>query len=127
MRIKGKCYCDVCMKELDNYYDTCFVIADDNGEMQKRHYCKEHQVFYNLFSDLRTGKIISRTTVIKEEPKKEFDSLELYDIITDIMKKYLGYTLESIPMDRDLVECMKKNLDSEISFDRLKVKGVIKE
>ena len=71
MKINGKCYCDVCIKELDNYYDTCFVFEGDNGEMQKRHYCKEHQVFYKLFSDLQKGKSISKSTVIKEESKKE--------------------------------------------------------
>ena len=131
MIIKGKRYCDVCLKELDSSAN-CITISgaslDEHQEFQERHYCKEHRVWYDLWYAIRNGDKIDTSDIpnLKVE-KKEITSLELYDLITDTIQKYLGYTLEAIPMDRDLVECMKKNLDSEVSFNRLKVRGVIKE
>lgn len=135
MIIKGKCYCDVCMKELQNTCETCFVISganlDDRHECQERHYCKDHRVWYELWYSIRNGEDVGQLTFPKqideagEKEKKEVSNLELYDIITNIFSKYYGYLINCFG-DSDFKEYVTKYLDAEIVNGRLKVKGIIK-
>lgn len=133
MIIKGKCYCDVCMKELQNTCDTCFVISganlDDGHEYQERHYCNEHRVWYELWYAIRNGEDVgqlafpNQTDKTETKEKKEVSTLELYDILSDLLKRHHNYLVDYLMKDTDVNLYYKNCLDADINFNRLKVRG----
>lgn len=128
MKINGKCYCDVCLEQIEEIYENCFSFPDED-KIQERNYCKDHRVIYNLWNEINNGKDVGKLTFPnKEESKpgnKELPNLELYDILSGLFKTHYGYLVDHVISDKDVVEYYKNSLAADINYNRLKVKGKI--
>ena len=133
MIINGKCYCDVCLEPINNTSETCFVFSGgsrNNGE-QERHYCKDHRVFYDLWQEIYNGEDIGKlmfpkNKVEKNKENKEISNMEVYNIVTKLLQKYLGFFYDCME-DKDITEYWKNTLQSDVDYHRLVLKGAIKD
>lgn len=136
MKINGKTYCDVCLKEITNTCERCFSISgenlDDAYETQERHYCNEHRAWYKLWYEIKNGKdigklILPNKTEEKVKEKKEASVLEAYDVIMDVFAEAYEHLVDITVSDKDIQDYYKTNLATQISYNRLKIRGEVKD
>lgn len=127
MIIKGKCYCDVCFERISNTSETRFMFAG----VQERHYCKDHRVWYDLWNDLLNDEEVGKLTfphVNKStDEKKEVTVLEAYDVIMNLFADHYGHLVDIAVTDKDIQDYYKTDLATNISYNRLKIRGEVKD
>lgn len=134
MIINKKCYCDVCLQEIEDKPEVRFMFpgGDNINNIQERHYCNEHRMWYNLWEDLRHGEDIGKLAFqnkAKENEKenKEVSVSELYDILSELCKKHYNYLADITIPDKDLRDYYKQVLEADITYNRMKTQGKITE
>ena len=129
MKIKGKYYCDVCLKEL-NYNEVHIItgaLLDDNIDEQQRHYCHEHRVWSELWHCIKNGEDVGKLEFPNKAEKKENVDLEVYDTLSALFVKWLSHITDMSCLDKDIKEHTKTSMNADVAYSRLKLRGIIKE
>ena len=133
-------YCDVCGKRIGDFESGSYVYFDGK-ETIERHYCSDHMFMGEKFQKLTCGasddifesncKTDTKTHSSFKETSKEITNLEVYDTLSELFEKYFNYSIDcfghNLGMDNDFIEYYKNTLSADIKYNRLKIKGKIKE
>lgn len=123
MRIDDKIYCDVCLEKIDRNSNDCLTCNFDDVE---RHYCGTHRIIGDLLQEAFIhGKDIEN--LISRQETKGVSNLEVYDILSSLFVKHFNYMINMSSWDKDIKEYYKKNLETDVAYNRLIAKGVIKD